>query len=96
MALPYHSQHSASVFYVTFVYMLQSNFKRTIRTLYFELQFAFAFCIDYYKMALHFNLVTVYKGVNRTWKDIFLGKFYSIEFSKAAQNGALWKIFEYK
>lgn len=44
-------------------------------------------------MALHFNLVTVYKGVDRTRNDIFLGKFYSIELSKAAQNCALWIFF---
>lgn len=54
------------------------------------MQFDFALYIDYYKMALHFNLVITYKAVARTWKDIFLGKFYSIEFSKAAQTGAFW------
>lgn len=43
-------------------------------------------------MALRFKLVTIYK-VDRIQKDIFLGKFCSIEFSKAAQNGALRRIF---
>lgn len=72
---------------------IQFNFKRTIKTLCFETHFDFAFYIDCYKMALHFNRVIVYKGVDRTQNDLFLGKLYSIEFSKAAKNYALWNFF---
>lgn len=87
MALPYHSQCSVSVFYTTLVCISQFNLKEIIRSLWFKMQFGFALYIDYYKIALNFNLVTIYKGVDRIWKDNILGKFNSIEFSSTVHCG---------
>lgn len=89
---PAFSQPALCNIYIQYA-CIQFNFKRTIKTLCFETHFEFAFYIYYYKMALHFNRVIGYKGVDRTQNDLFLGKLYSIEFSKAAKNYALWNFF---
>lgn len=39
------------------------------------MQFDFVLYIDYYKMAQHFNLVKIYKGMDRMWKFIFIREF---------------------